>query len=197
MHEFMLQDLAASKLEAPASVTEDEDGGVRDDELAPSTALAVPDEYGYGLAGSGDHEQSLGEEGFADTPPEHVLPAVSSRHSLLDLQVKLRFHRADLYLGLAVFVAAAALLWPTGTPQQPSLPLWERTLIAIGIADAPPQAARYHGDPNLKVWVDTHAALYYCPGDELYGKSSGGHFTTQHEAQADRFEPAEASACIQ
>ncbi len=55
----------------------------------------------------------------------------------------------------------------------------------------------HSGDPNMKVWVDTHTALYYCPGDELYGQSPDGHFTTQGEAQQDRFEPAERSACVE
>ena len=70
-------------------------------------------------------------------------------------------------------------------------------LIAVGIAEEAPPVVHYRGDPDMKVWVDTHTALYYCPGDELYGKSKDGHFTTQREAQADRFEPAERSACVQ
>ena len=70
-------------------------------------------------------------------------------------------------------------------------------LVAIGIAEAPEPVVHYRGDPTLKVWVDTHTALYYCPGDELYGKSPDGHFSTQREAQTDRFEPAERSACVQ
>ena len=68
--------------------------------------------------------------------------------------------------------------------------------MAVGIAEAPSSTIQYHGDPNIKVWVDPHAALYYCGGDELYGKSPDGYFTTQHEAQLDNFEPAERSACV-
>ncbi len=118
---------------------------------------------------------------------------------LSNLRLKLRFHRADLVLGVAVVIAAVALLWPSGGGQKADLPPWERILIAMGIAEAPQQqpAVRFHGDPDLKVWVDTHTALYYCPGDELYGKSPDGHYTTQREAQADRFEPAERSVCIE
>ncbi len=114
-------------------------------------------------------------------------------------RLKLRFHRADLYLGMAVLVAFVALLWPTASAGRSELRPWERVLIAMGIAEAPTSAAaevQYSGDPNIKVWVDTQAALYYCPGDELYGKSSGGYYTTQHEAQLDRFEPALRRACV-
>ena len=112
-------------------------------------------------------------------------------------RLRLRFQRADLYLGLAVLVLAGALLWPTGQSKEPKVPTWERILIAIGIAEAPPPAVHYHGDPELKVWVDTHTALYYCPGDELYGKSAGGYYSTQRDAQSDRFEPAERSVCVE
>jgi ribosomal protein L40E len=116
---------------------------------------------------------------------------------LSDLWGRLHSHRANLYLGIAVLVAAVALLWPTATPQQPSLNAWERMLIAIGIAEAAPPVVHPQGDPNVKVWVDTHSALYYCPGEELYGKSPDGHFSTQREAQSDRFEPAERSVCVE
>ena len=112
-------------------------------------------------------------------------------------RLRLRFHRADFFLGLAVIVAATAMLWPVSGQKSPDRPLWQRILIATGLAEAPAQAVHFHGDPDLKVWVDTHTALYYCPGDELYGKSPNGHYTTQREAQADRFEPAERSVCIQ
>ena len=113
-------------------------------------------------------------------------------------QVKVRFRRADLYLGLSVLVAFVALLWPTASAGRAGLTPWERVLVAVGIAEAPASEAEVHysGDPNIKVWVDTQAALYYCPGDELYGKSPGGHYTTQHDAQLDRFEPALRRACV-
>ena len=134
-----------------------------------------------------------------DSPP----PAGSAStraipRSFLDLHVKLRFHRADLYLGIAVLVAFLALLFPATATQRPRLRPWERMLIAMGIAEAPQPAAVHHaGDPNVKVWVDTHTALYYCPGTELYGKSPDGHYSTQREAQLDRFEPAERVVCVE
>jgi hypothetical protein len=112
---------------------------------------------------------------------------------------KVRFRRADLYLGLAVIVALLALFWPSASAGRSELQPWERVLVAMGIAEAPAAAqaeVHYSGDPNIKVWVDTSAALYYCPGDELYGKSPGGYYTTQHDAQLDRFEPALRRACV-
>ncbi len=113
------------------------------------------------------------------------------------LRTRIAAHRADIFLGLAIIIAAAALLWPTGGESGPRMAPWERVLVAMGIAEAPRPVVHYYGDPNLKVWVDTHTALYYCPGDELYGKSPDGHYTTQREAQADQFQPAERSVCIE
>ena len=150
-----------------STATSQEQGG---DELIPSSALSTD-----------------------STPASAALT-----HNFWDLRVKLRFHRADLYLGMAIFVAAVALLWPSAaTPQKPKLPTWERMLIAMGIAEAPQPVAHFRGDPNIKVWVDTHTALYYCPGEELYGKSLDGHYSTQREAQSDSFEPAERSVCVE
>jgi hypothetical protein len=135
----------------------------------------------------------------ADEEALRILPteAAETVPSSTRTRVTLRFRRADLYLGLAVIVALVALLWPTASAGRSGLRPWERVLIAMGIAEAPvPVDVHYTGDPNIKVWVDTEAAMYYCPGDELYGKSSGGYYTTQREAQQDRFEPALRRACV-
>jgi len=113
-----------------------------------------------------------------------------------DLRVKLRFRRADLYLGAAICVAALALLWPAaGSPRRAALHPWEKALVTLGIAEAPAPAVHFQGDPGIEVWVDPHTALYYCPGEEQYGKTAGGRFNSQREAQMDRFEPAGRSAC--
>jgi hypothetical protein len=100
-----------------------------------------------------------------------------------------------LYLGVAIFVAATALLWPTAGAQQPSLSLWQRTLVTLGVAEIQAPATHLLGDPAIEVWIDPHSALYYCPGEEQYGKTTDGRFTSQREAQTDRFEPAGRSAC--
>jgi ribosomal protein L40E len=135
-----------------------------------------------------DPEFSFGE-GQVETTSS-VLQRLSA------LRVKLRFHRADLYLGASIIVAAMALLWPVaGSTQQPSLSTWQRALIAIGIADAPQPEVHIQGDPAIEVWIDPHTALYYCPGEEQYGKTPDGRFNSQRAAQMDRFEPAGRSAC--
>jgi hypothetical protein len=118
------------------------------------------------------------------------------RKALLDLRQLLNRRRADLYLGIAVLVAVLAVFWPTpATPQKPHLEPWQRVLVTLGIAEAPPPPIHYRGDPNIEVWVDPHTALYYCPGDEPYGKAADGRLTSQREAQADQFEPANRAAC--
>jgi len=113
-------------------------------------------------------------------------------------------HRADLWVGLSIVLLLLALSgWGTRsvsypaqskTPPQPALSLFERMLISLGLAEAPP-APVYMGNPNVRVWVDLHTALYYCPSAELYGKTPGGKFTTQRDAQLDQFEPAANKTC--
>ena len=124
----------------------------------------------------------------------------SGNHSLMrhlaDLRVTLRFHRSNLYLVAAVFVAALALFWPTaGSTRRAALSPWERALVALGLAEAPEPAVRLQGDPSVEVWIDPHTALYYCPGEELYGKTADGRLSSQREAQMERFEPAGRSTC--
>jgi len=131
-------------------------------------------------------------------PEEHEARGISVLQRIADWRLRLHFHRADLYLGVSVLVAALALLWPTaGSTQQPTptLSSWQRALITLGIAEAPPAAVHLQGDPAIEVWIDPHTALYYCPGEEQYGKTTDGRFTSQREAQVDRFEPAGRSAC--
>ena len=123
-------------------------------------------------------------------------PRARLRNALFDLGQQLSLHRADLYLGTAVLVAILALLWPApDPPQKPRLAPWQRVLVKLGIAEAPAPQIRYRGDPNIEVWVDPHTALYYCPGDEPYGKTADGRLTNQRDAQSDQFEPANRAAC--
>jgi len=144
------------------------------------------------------------EPAFEADVDSHYEPVISSAaalpvsmfHRLSDWRVKLRFQRADLYLGLAIFVSATALLWPAAVPPRPeALNSWERALVVLGIAEAPAPLVHLQGDPGIQVWVDPHTALYYCPGDEQYEKTDGGRLSSQREAQADRFEPASRSTC--
>jgi len=143
------------------------------------------------LSGSNDSSPAA-----AETDATTDARTTSLLWRLADVRVKLRFHRADLYLGAAVCVAALALLWPAASaPRRPALGPWERALVTLGIAEPPPPVIHLQGDPGIEVWVDPHTALYYCPGEEQYGKAADGRLTSQREAQIDRFEPAGRSAC--
>jgi hypothetical protein len=120
--------------------------------------------------------------------------------------------RATIYLAIAalILMVAIAQIGLSGGRRQPTasvaakshrhkaaplhLTLFEQLLVGLGLAEAPP-APTYQGNPNVQVWVDIHTALYYCPGADLYGKTNGGRFTTQIEAQQDQFEPANRQVC--
>src|SRR5262249_51444192 len=88
-------------------------------------------------------------------------------------------HRADVYVGAAVVLLLIVLSgWgmrpaenhaQAKSPAQPSLTLFEKLLISMGLAETPP-APVYLGNPNAPVWVDLHTALYYCSDSDLYGK---------------------------
>jgi GAF domain-containing protein len=80
------------------------------------------------------------------------------------------------------------------TPPQSNLTLFEKFLVSVGLAEAPP-APSYLGNPDTQVWVDVHTALYHCPGSDLYGKTADGRFTSQRDAQQDQFEPANRKVC--
>ena len=71
----------------------------------------------------------------------------------------------------------------------------QRVLVKLGVAEAPAAQVHYRGDPNAQVWIDPHSALYYCAGEDQYGKTADGRVTTQRDAQTDHFEPAKRAAC--
>jgi hypothetical protein len=120
-------------------------------------------------------------------------------------RIWLNKHRADVWVAVSVLLLLLALSgWGSrstiyGAAQtkvvQPSLTLFERFLVALDLAEPPPAAQVYSGNPNARVWVDLHSALYYCPGAELFGKTAEGKFTTQRDAQLDQFEPAGRKYC--
>jgi hypothetical protein len=113
-------------------------------------------------------------------------------------------HRADLWVVVSLILLLLALSgWGSRTAiygaaqtrvVQPSLTLFERILVALNLAEPPPQQV-YVGNPNVRVWVDLHTALYYCPGADLYGKTPEGKFTSQRDAQLDAFQPAARAYC--
>lgn len=140
--------------------------------------------------------------------PQPVLPATwtSASQALKWLQslektnspgrIWLAKHRGDISIALAAMVLLLAL---TGWGLHPNtaahrLTLFERMLVSLGVAEAPPPPVAA-GNPNVWVWVDVHTALYYCPGSDLYGKTEGGKFVLQHDAQLDQFQPAARKNC--
>ena len=125
--------------------------------------------------------------------------------------------RGDIYLAIAIVLVAAVICWglwpshpapttklppkataevqhPRAQPAAPELSLFDRMLISMGLAEAPPVPVD-HGNPSVQVWVDLHTALYYCPGTDLYGKTPSGKYTTQRDAQLDQFQPAYRETC--
>lgn len=142
---------------------------------------------------------------------------VQQRPEIVWLVQQWRERRANIYTGIAAMLLLVVLtLWvvqPSASgnsefagsttagdrqqrksPPQPQLTLFEELLVGLGLAEPPP-APVYLGNPQTQVWVDLHTALYYCPGSQLYGKTSGGKMTTQRDAQQDQFEPANRRVC--
>jgi len=118
-------------------------------------------------------------------------------------------YRANVWVGVSACILLAVIFtWSTQSPVSsspsgarthcrrpaPNLTLFEKLLVTLSLA-VPPQMPAFTGNPDSKVWVDVHTALYYCPGAELYGKTPGGRFTSQKDAQQDQFEPARRKAC--
>lgn len=124
--------------------------------------------------------------------------------------------RGDIYLAISVVLVICVIVWgmmsknsvgasgtsgtegPAATARakapDASLSAWDRTLIRLGLAEAP-AAPEDRGNPATQVWVDERTALYYCPGAELYGKTAKGKFASQRDAQLDQFEPAYRKPC--
>lgn len=138
----------------------------------------------------------------AETLPWTEHPRIKRIHEFWE------YHRATIYLALAAILLLMVLLnWAdppvssaaSANPQTASaagddLTMLDKLLINMGLAEAPP-APGYMGNPQTKVWVDVHTALYYCPGADLFGKTKGGRYETQKDAQQDAFEPAANRAC--
>lgn len=51
------------------------------------------------------------------------------------------------------------------------------------------------GNPDAKVWIDLHTALYYCRGESAYGKTPRGKYARQQDARLDQFQPANRKPC--
>jgi hypothetical protein len=113
-------------------------------------------------------------------------------------------HQGDVSVTISVLVLLLAVLWwsPHQMPQrlrtkaaEPSLTLFERALVGLGLAQPPTVAPTYGGNPDVSVWEDVHTALYYCSGSEQFGKTEAGKIAPQRDAQLDQFEPATRKPC--
>jgi hypothetical protein len=122
--------------------------------------------------------------------------------------------RGDIYLAIAVILVISVIGWgirsnrvvkaksappPASVaarkqPAAPQISLFDRMLISVGLAE-PPEVPEYKGNPATQVWEDLRTGLYYCPGTDMYGKTQRGKYTSQRDAQLDRFEPAYRRAC--
>jgi DNA-binding NarL/FixJ family response regulator len=105
-------------------------------------------------------------------------------------------HSRGKYLAIALIVVVATAIGWFAFNRNPGqgLSVVDKLFMSLGLkTPTPPPISG--GDPDTKVWIDLHTALYYCPGEELYGKTPGGRFTRQRDARLEHFEPARREAC--
>lgn len=97
----------------------------------------------------------------------------------------------ELALAMVAMVLAYGLIVARPKPGQPT---WFQSLmVRLGVEQKP--AKIFAGTPDTRVWIDVHTQLYYCSGQDLYGKTPDGEFTTQYNAQSDGFLPASNTTC--
>lgn len=150
----------------------------------------------WNSGGSREGRAGSSVPGGESAPQESALPS-SSLQQLLQTGVSWLGTHRSLVLTAGVFVLAMALagLWPSPSSSALRLTWFESLLVKLGVAEVPAKAPSFAGNPDIKVWVDVHTALYYCPGSDLYGKTPDGRFSSQRDAQQDQFEPATRAAC--
>ncbi len=197
------EDSVLSDLEIPLNPSAEREEAEEEEKIpvAESTALAKP-----------ERTTAWSSAASAREFLEKLAPARRSR-TLAQFWTN---RRGDIYLAIAVLLVGAVIRWgiwskhsvsATGRTTQaaaaahrkPAAPnadlsMFDRMLISLGLAEAPP-SPEYKGNPDTQVWVDLRTALYYCPGDDLYGKTAKGKITSQRDAQLDQFEPAYRKTC--
>ena len=145
-----------------------------------------------------------------ETGPEHQLPLVQEsltsdayatdtrfpfdeKPPLSERTAKFaRLHWRDLVLTSIVLALGYAAF--TAWPRSPDRPTWFQSLMVRAGVMRPP-AKVFLGAPDKRVWIDVHTELYYCSGEDLYGKTPDGEFTTQYNAQSDGYQPASTTTC--
>ena len=145
-----------------------------------------------------------------------VVSPVAEQPAMSEARTFWRAHGANFCLAASALLFAATLIWaawphphrapavaaaalnpadPSAPQAAPKLSAFEELLVSMGLAEAPAPPMTYTGTPGIKVWVDQHNALYYCPGAEPYGTTPKGKFMTQHDAQYEQFQPARGQPC--
>ncbi|HSS96142.1 MAG TPA: response regulator transcription factor [Terriglobales bacterium] len=97
---------------------------------------------------------------------------------------------------ISVLVAGTAcvIIWMNyQNTIEENVPFLRTFLVRNGLQSVRPEI--YEGNPDIKVWVDLHTAIYYCPSASLYGKTPKGKYARQGDALEDHFEPAGRQAC--
>jgi hypothetical protein len=103
-----------------------------------------------------------------------------------------RLHWHDAILAMVVVTLGFGVF--TAWPRSANRPTWFQSLmVRTGIMQ--PHTKVFAGAPDARVWIDVHTQLYYCSGEDLYGKTPDGEFTTQYNAQSDGFLPASNTTC--
>ena len=202
-------DLAAAEFDPP--LNDSRLWGPSEPVLAPGNI--VPENRGLpalpAFRSLDEMEQSAKIEPFALTEPTrwgvHAVefrPSASLENlqeTLRTFQLRIRTSRRNAAVAIACLVLlvilAISALSPQHASSQPQLSWFSSLLVNLGLAEVPSRPAVYVGNPDAPVWVDVHTALYYCKGSDLYGKTPGGRFSTQREAQEDLFESASRLAC--
>jgi hypothetical protein len=94
---------------------------------------------------------------------------------------------------IAILVLFLTLLAPVyGPAQQPTSPPPEPQAAQ---AKAPTPSSPSQGNPDVRVWVNTHSGVYHCPGTHWYGATKSGTYMKQSEARQKRYRPAYHRVC--
>jgi NarL family two-component system response regulator LiaR len=144
-----------------------------------------------------DHETVHGESALDDRERETIRLlteelGITFGHQRRKPQV---IHKTAKFLGISVVLLAAAGVWwylLNGEPEHLP-PLVDKVLVSLSLKS--PQPATTGGDPDAKVWIDVHTALYYCAGTGAFGKTPRGKMARQHDALLDHFQPASGKPC--
>ena len=101
-------------------------------------------------------------------------------------------HWRDAILATVVLTLTIGVV--TAWPRSANQPTWFQSLM-VRVWIVQPRTKVFAGAPETRVWIDVHTQLYYCSGEDLYGKTPDGEFTTQYNAQSDGFLPASTTTC--